>query len=138
AARATTADTENDGKGPQANFIAALRSGKIADLKTDILQGHLSASFCHMGNVSLLCGESMTFDEARDRMSEESHAEKALDRMIKHLQANGVDTAQSFLTLGPSLTMDSSAERFTGDMSSRANLFLKDTYREPFVIRDQV
>jgi hypothetical protein len=33
--------------------------------------------------------------------------------------------------------MDSTTERFTGDDAARANLFVKDTYREPFVIREQ-
>ena len=58
--------------------------------------------------------------------------------MVQHLSANGVDTAKTPLTIGPTLTMDSSTERFTGESSARANLFLKDTYREPFVIRERV
>ena len=38
---------------PQDTFIAAVRSRKIADLRPDILQGHLSTAVCHMGNISL-------------------------------------------------------------------------------------
>ncbi|UCD29508.1 MAG: Gfo/Idh/MocA family oxidoreductase, partial [Planctomycetota bacterium] len=54
---------ENDGKrikqfpgyggaGHHANFIEAMRSRKISDLRADILQGHISAILCHMANIS--------------------------------------------------------------------------------------
>jgi hypothetical protein len=34
--------------------------------------------------------------------------------------------------------MNSKTEYFTGDNSAMANLFVKDTYREPFVIPEKV
>jgi predicted dehydrogenase len=124
--------------GPQARFIAALRSGKISDLKTDILQGHLSAAFCHMGNIALQCGGAIPFEQAKARLARDPQTIAALGRMTKHLTANGVDVTKAAVTLGPTLTMDTPTERFTADAAAQANLFLKDSYREPFVIRDQL
>jgi hypothetical protein len=123
---------------PQQNFITAVRSRKTEDLKTDVEQGHLSASFCHMGNMSFLCSESMPFDVAKKAIAGNAHAADALDRMIEHLAANGVDTSTTPVHVGPTLTMDSASERFTGENADRANLFVRDGYREPFVVPEKV
>src|SRR5439155_25193796 len=125
-------------KTPQKNFIAGVRSRRREDLKTDILNGHLSASLCHMGNISLLCGEPIGFDKLPQHFANQPQAGKAIERMMKHLTANGINTAKRAVTLGPLLRMDSAKERFAGEQSDRANLFLKDSYREPFVVREYV
>jgi len=127
---------------PQEHFIRAVRSRRNEDAKTDILQGHLSASFCHMGNVSLQCGEPVSFNSAAEmtEVRDNPHARAALERMVAHLRANGIDTAAAGarMTMGARLTMDSSSERFVGDGSERANWFIKDSYRAPFVVPEQV
>ena len=125
---------------PPENFIKAVRSRRIADLKPDVEQGHLSATVCHMGNASILAGGAMTFDEAQRSVGAAGgvHAAKALDRMKSHLAANNVDLAKTPLTVGPKLTFDSATERFTGAGSDHGNLFLKDSYRAPFVVPDKV
>lgn len=125
-------------RGSQANFIHAVRTRRTADLKTDIEQGHRSASVCHMGNVSYQCGQPVTFDAVRASLADNAHATTALDRMIAHLKANNVDTTKTPLTAGPVLTMVSANERFVGDDSERANLFVKDSYRAPFVVPNRV
>jgi hypothetical protein len=125
-------------RGPQQNFILAVNSRKISDLKTDIAEGHASATFCHMGNVSYLCGESMSFEKARPIVAVHEHAEQAFERMTSHLRSNGVEIGRQPVVVGPQLTFNADRERFTGQHSARANLFLKDTYREPFVVRDEV
>jgi predicted dehydrogenase len=86
---------------PQKSFIAAVRSGKIADLKTDIEQGHRSAAFCHMGNVSFVCGGRRRSKKRASSSSANAHAAKALDRDGPHLTDNGVDTSKTSLTVGP-------------------------------------
>ena len=126
------------GRGPQHNFIVAVNSRKLSDLKTDIAEGHASAMFCHMGNVSYLCGESMSFEKAQPLVAIHDHAEQAFERMTSHLRDNGIDIDRQPVVVGPQLTFDADRERFTGQHSQRANLFLKDTYREPFVIGDEV
>ena len=126
---------EDKGNMPQKNFIIAVRSRKRADCRIDILDGHLSTVMCHMGNASVLCGEPVGFEKLKSRLADQSQATMALDRMRRHLAANGIDTAKQPVIAGPVLHMDSANERYTGEHSNRANLFLKDSYREPFVIR---
>jgi predicted dehydrogenase len=123
---------------PQENFIKAVRSRKIADLKPDVEQGHLSATVCHLGNASIQTGGAMTFDAAQQSVAGNAHAAKAMDRMRAHLTANNVDLAKTQVTVGPKLSFDSATERFTGTGSEQANLFLKDSYRAPFVVPETV
>ena len=40
------------GDGHQENFIKAMRSRKVTDLRADMLEGHISAALCHMANTS--------------------------------------------------------------------------------------
>jgi hypothetical protein len=54
------------------------------------------------------------------------------------LATNGVDIEKEMLTVGPMLTMDGKAERFTGDHAEQANKLIKDAYREPFVVPENV
>jgi predicted dehydrogenase len=123
---------------PPRAFINALRSGKSADLKGEIEDGHISTSLCHMGNISILCGEPTSFENARKRPAGDKHASRAIERMIAHLAANKIDIAKANVVIGPTLAMDNSRERFTGDGSPRANLFVKNGYRPPFEIREHV
>ena len=123
---------------PQAAFIDALRSGRREDLRPEILQGHLSTAMCHMGNIAVQCGEAMTFAHAKQRLADDRHATAALERMTRHLSANAVDVAAASVTVGPTLTMDSRTERFIGEGSDRANWFVKDSYRAPFVVPERV
>lgn len=121
-----------------ANFIRALRSGKESDLRVPILEGHLSTSICHMGNISYRVGSEASVEEAEDVIRRDEQALDALERTREHLSANGIDLADESLTLGPRLTMDSKTERFTGQFADAANRLVKREYREPFVIRDEV
>jgi len=130
--------SQEKSKPPQENFIAAVRSRKIADLKPDIEQGHLSTCICHLGNISQFTGETMSFAKARPLVAPHPHATAALDSMIQHLTANGVDVAKSTATVGPALTIDQKTERFTGPAADRANIFIKDSYRAPFIVPEHV
>jgi predicted dehydrogenase len=127
-----------DGIRPPDAFVRAVRSRKIEDLRTDILQGHLSACLCHIGNIALQCGESVSLAKAGAALRSDGTGAAALDRMLQHLTRNGVDTSTATVTLGPSLVMDSKAERFVGDGSERANWFLRESHREPFAIPERL
>jgi len=127
------------GKGvPKARFIKAVRSRKIEDLRTDILEGHLSTCLCHMGNISHRIGAEATPDEINDAIKRVDESGEAFNRCREHLAANGIDLARTKATLGPWLTMDSDKERFTGRGAKRANRLLKREYREGFVIPEEV
>lgn len=130
---------EEPGKvGSQVNFIRALKNGKISDLKTDILQGHLSANLSHIGNISYQSGRLASLEELRATAEKYNGLPQVFAQFEEHLRLNGINPATEQLFLGPELSFDSQTESFTGDHSDRANLFLKDTYRPPFVIPDKV
>lgn len=119
-----------------ANFLQAVRSRKVTDLKADILEGHLSSALCHTGNISYLLGALASPDEIREKIRSNRDAVATFDRMAEHLAANGVDLNDPKATLGPVLKMDPRTERFLGD--SKANELLTREYREPFVVPAKV
>ena len=126
------------GKDHQANFIQAVRSRKTGDLAADIEKGHLSSALCHLGNISFRLGQRSAPAEIRDAVQSNKNLLEAFDRFEAHLKANEVDLAKHLAALGPALSMDPAAERFVGEHSDWANMFVQRQYREPFVIRDQV
>jgi len=126
------------GRSAKENFIRALRSGRTSDLRTTIVEGHLSSSICHMGNISYRIGQAASIEEVNDVIKKDDQALDALERTKDHLAANGLDLAQEGVTLGPKLTMDAMTEHFVGPFADAANTLVKREYREPFVIRDEV
>jgi predicted dehydrogenase len=120
------------------NFIKALRSRKEEDIKTTILEGHLSTSLCHMGNISYRVGNDISFEEVNDVIKRDDEVMDAYSRTKEHLVANGIKLDDNTIRMGPWLTMDPEKERFTGKYAEQANNYVKREYREPYVIRDQV
>jgi len=124
--------------GPQFNFIKALKSGKREDLKTDILEGHISANISHIGNISYQIGNRVSLDDLRKTTGEYKYLDDVLISFEEHLRLNGLNPAKEEIYLGPALTFDSQTEKFIGNNAEVANLFLKDNYREPFIIPEKV
>ena len=58
--------------------------------------------------------------------------------MLEHLKINEVDLDKTKCNIGPILTMDPKAERFTGKGAGKANAMLKRDYRKPYIINDMV
>jgi predicted dehydrogenase len=126
------------GKDHQENFIKAVRSRKVGDLNADIEQGHLSSALCHLGNISYRLGQKSPPEAIRERLQPNPEAQGAFARIQDHLRANDVDMMKSLAALGPWLTFDPADERFTGEWSDYANMYVRQQYREPFVIREKV
>jgi hypothetical protein len=120
------------------NFIQAMRSRKVEDLKADILEGHLSSVLCHTGSISHRLGQTHSPDEISEQVKAQPDAVEAFARMKEHLAVHAVDLAQTPAILGPWLTMDPKTERVVGPLAEEANQHLSRAYREPFVIRDPV
>lgn len=121
-----------------ANFLKAVRSRKIEDVRTTILEGHKSTALCHMGNISYRVGKEVTIEEVNDVIKSDNEVKDVFERTREHLMANGVDLKKVPIVLGPWLEMDSSKEQFVGPFSDRANKYLSRDYREPFVIPERV
>ena len=122
----------------QANFIQAMRSRKVSDLRADVLEGHVSATLCHMANISYRLGRKESVGTIRKIIGANDILADAFERCLIHLKANDVDLQSDPLTIGPALTFDQKREEFTGEFGKMANMFLRRNYREPFVVPDQV
>jgi len=120
------------------NFIQAVRSRRAGDLVGDILQGHLSAALVHMGNISYRLGKAAPSAEIGEKIRGRKELANSYERFQAHLAANGIDLAKTPAALGPMLTMDGDAERFTGEFSPDANKLVSRPYREPFVVSETV
>ena len=128
-----------DGGGEhQANFIKAVRSRKVDELHVDILEGHISSALSHMANISYRIGMSAPTEQIQEVLKEKNKATASFERIKEHLLANDINLEKTPLTLGPWLTMDIEKEKFIGDCSFEANMFLSRNYREPFVVREKI
>ena len=112
------------------NFIAAVRSGKRADLNADVLEGHLSTAVCHTGNISYRVGSVASVEQQRKQVQDIPAFNEMFDRYLQHLKANEIDPNTS--TLGPWLEVDRENECFKDH--PRANEIVKGWYREPFTL----
>ena len=122
----------------QANFIKAMRSRKVSDLRVDILEGHISATLCHIANISYRLGRKQPAEKIKEAIVGNSILTESFERCLRHLRVNDVDLQREPLTIGPSLMFDQKCEEFTGEFSDWANMFVRRNYREPFVVPDQV
>jgi predicted dehydrogenase len=122
----------------QANFIEAVRNRKVSDLRADVHEGHVTAALCHMANISYRLGRREPAARIAETIAGNSNLAEAFERCIKHLRANEVDLQREPLTIGPALTFDNKSEKFVGQFSDMANMYLRRNYREPYVVPEQV
>ncbi len=125
-----------EGADHYANFVAAVRSRKSADLNADILEGHLSSGLCHTGNISYQLGERLQPDAVRERLQDSPAAAETFGRLREHCDANGVDLMGGSLVMGARLKMDPATERFVGNTT--ANHKLTREYRKGFEVPSHV
>jgi predicted dehydrogenase len=128
-------------KGPEdeahfVNFVQAVRSRKASDLHANILNGHLSSALCHTANISYRLGSSMSQEAMKDALAGDKISLDAYERMHGHLLANGLDLDRTKLTMGTTLKMNPSSERFLDNED--ANKLLTREYRPPFVVPEKV
>lgn len=120
-----------------ANFLDAVQSRDASKLNADAMCGHLSASIAHLGNTSVYLGQDNTvatqeIAAAVDQIASLDDNQATLERTLAHLRASGVDPAQTRLSLGPMLTFDPVAERYTNN--DAANAMLTREYRPGFEV----
>jgi predicted dehydrogenase len=117
-----------------ANFVAAVRTRKSADLNAEALVGHYSTACAHMANVSHRLGQRSAPDTIREAIRANAESLDAFERCREHLQANGVDLSLDQATLGPWVTLDHKQGRFVGAFAEQANALSQRAYRKPFVV----
>jgi len=114
------------------NFIKAVKSRKREDLNADVFEGHVSAAICHTGNISYRLGEKKSVAEIRGAIGSQTGAAETFERMVQHLEANGLDLKATPITLGPVLQFDTKTEKALGN-DAAAKLMTRE-YRAPFVV----
>ncbi|HZZ77896.1 MAG TPA: Gfo/Idh/MocA family oxidoreductase [Gemmataceae bacterium] len=121
-----------------ANFIAAVRSGRRADLNADIEEGHYSSALCHLANISYQMGTNAPFAPRTRAFGDNRDAIETLERMEAHLSGppHNLRLADLQLKVGPLLQVQARTENF-GD-NATANRYLTRQYREGFVVPDRV
>lgn len=120
------------------NFVDAMRSRKSSDLHADILEGHLSSSLCHLGNISYRVGSSISREQLEAQCKGDGIRAEVFDRLLRHALVHEKDFTQRKMILGPSLSFDSATERFTGEHAVEANALIRDSYRGPFVVPEDL
>lgn len=119
------------------NFLDAVQADDPSMLNSDARCGHLSAGLSHVGNISYYLGEKnkVSVDEARKILAGVKSLDdngQTLDRVVGHLETNGVDLAKNPLSMGPVLKFDPKTETFLDN--DAANAMLTRQYRKPYVV----
>jgi len=65
------------------NFIDCVRSGKWQDLNADILEGHLSTSLCHLGNIACRLKRPLQFDPQGETFLDDPEANTYLSKAYR-------------------------------------------------------
>jgi predicted dehydrogenase len=74
------------------NFIDAIRAGDPKVLTCDVLEGHLSSSLPHLGNISYLVGRALVFDGKAEKFVDDKQADGLLTREYR----KGFEVPSSF------------------------------------------
>ena len=121
-----------EGGDPFANWIEAVRSRNVADLCADIEVGVKSSTLCHLGHASQRVGRTLDRAALLQELKGSATLTTAAESLLAHLESNGIDTAKTPLSLGPSLVLDPAKGSFQDN--ERASALLSGSYREPFVL----
>ncbi|MHC4251544.1 MAG: Gfo/Idh/MocA family protein [Planctomycetota bacterium] len=126
----------DSGRNHVRNFIEAVRSRSREKLNCEIEVGHQSTMMCLMANIAFRVGRNAGVDRISQAMKDHPDALDTVEHVAAQLKANEGDFGK--LMLGPKLTFDPKAERFTGPDSAEANRLLRYEMREGFAVPERV
>jgi predicted dehydrogenase len=119
------------------NFLEAVRTRNPGDLNAEIEKGHLSSALPHMANISYRLGQPSDGKGILQALGNDAELADTFQRFQEHLLVNEVSLSKTPRFLGPWLNLDPAAERFTGELSEKANVLLRRDYRVPFVVPEE-
>lgn len=126
------------------NFLSAIRSRNAGELAAPVTIGHVSASICHYGNISLRVGQPVDSATIAQALAPIPAAAAITDGMKKHLAVHSVDVDQQKLTLGDWLQVDAAQDTVASVSSGdplrleRARYLVHEVQRPPYVIPEKV
>jgi len=65
------------------NFIESVKSRKWQDLNADILEGHLSTSLCHLGNIACRLKKTLHFNPETEKFVNDPEADAYLTKIYR-------------------------------------------------------
>jgi predicted dehydrogenase len=65
------------------NFIDCVKSRKWQSLNADILEGHMSSSLCHLGNIACRLKRTLNFDPASEKFVNDAEANTYLTKIYR-------------------------------------------------------
>ena len=77
-------DFEGKGEEHFENFIRCVRSRRWEELNAEILDGHMSATLCHLANISYRVGRKLTFNPYSERFVNDDDANTYVKRVYRH------------------------------------------------------
>ncbi len=120
-------------RGHFANFIAAVRSRKSADLNAEIVEGHYSSALCHLANISYRLGTNVPFSSQSRALGDSRPPTRPSRRMEQYLsKSNGLKLDGLEYRLGRTLAFDAKNEVF--ETAPDADAMLTRAYRKPYIV----
>ncbi len=65
------------------NLVDCVRSGRKEDLDNPMIEGHLSASLCHLGTISYRTGRELAFNPQTEKFLADREADRLLTRVYR-------------------------------------------------------
>jgi predicted dehydrogenase len=128
-----------------ANFVQCVRDRQTEKLKAPVETGHISNASCLIGNISYRMGKDSTVEKIEENLQDFPLVLENLKRIKQHLITNKIDLRKTPLTLGPWLKIDEQQENISSVndekdkiILDRANFLLKDVYRPPYIIEENL
>ena len=123
--------------GNWASFITACRAGDPMMANGNMREAHYSCVVGHLMNNSYRLGEQVPFNAKAGRFGDNKDAYEHFMKLHGVMRDGcGVPENDAQYTVGPWLTFDPKAERFTGEHAEHANVLLRDKNRKGFEVPD--
>lgn len=119
------------------SFINAVRANDPSMANGNVKDAHYGCVLGHVMNNSYRLGTAMPFSQKAGKFGDNADAAEHFGK-LHDVMASGVGIPEdgNHYTVGPMLTFDPKAERFTGDHAEAANKLVKDKNRDGFVVPD--
>jgi len=119
------------------NWLKAIAARDASLLNGSILEGHISSSLCHAGNISHHLGEKQPCHEIAKSIASNELLSNSFERMASHLRANDIDidSGEGAITLGPWLELDTKSEMFANNEAAN-KLRSRAEQRAPHAVPD--
>lgn len=115
------------------SFVKACRAGQPGMVNASMADGHYSSALGHLMNISYRLGEEAPFNKKAGRFGDASKvAEEFLAFHEVMRDGVGLLEDEASYRVGPWLSFDPAAERFTGEKEAAANALLRNPHRDGF------